>query len=153
MLLTGISFVNSDTLEAPTNIRLSEVTCTSVTVSWDEVDGTTDYEIEYESINDNDVFHSSGQSRFTSSRTSDTLQLQIGESVSRQYSIQVSSLQNELRSSAPLIIFSTNCSDNGSNINGNKLVVIYVCDCTVEPLSQDHAVIPIPNCTLNLWLQ
>lgn len=113
-LVTISFFVHSGTPAAPTNVRISTIACTSVTVSWDGVNDATQYQVEWMLIND--PFRTVTGSRTASaSLTSHTLTRLIQYS---EYSVQVTSLRNRISGdSSPPVTFTVDCpSDNGKII-------------------------------------
>jgi len=85
-----IACAHSGAPAAPTNVRISSVTCTSVRVSWDGVDDATGYSVEWMLINDwfREVH---GSYTVNTSITGITL---TGLFESSQYSVEVTSIQN-----------------------------------------------------------
>jgi len=117
---------------APSNVRISAITCTSAVVSWDKVDDASGYEIQWRLIDD--MIRSSGTVTLSGLRTySYTLDnLHVRFSISRQYSVEVTSIQNRIRGgTSPVQMFTTNCGDSedvnnrdSGNINGNSFVIL-----------------------------
>ena len=108
---------------APTNVRISAITCTSATVSWDGVDDATRYRLEWMLINN--PFRTSTRSR--TGRASITSYTLNRLSESGEYSVQVTSLQNRIEGgTSPSVTFTASCGgaavDDGNNVNGNNFV-------------------------------
>ena len=104
---------------APTNVRVSPRTCTSVTVSWDGVNGATAYRVRWMLIN-NQFRTANGMRTASASLTSITL---TGLFESSQYSVEVTSIQNEVIGGSTLVTFTASCTGgrdiNDNNNNGN----------------------------------
>jgi len=116
---------------APSNVRISAITCTSAVVSWDKVDDASGYKIQWRLIDD--VIRSSGTATLSGLRyTLDNLRVPFSENISRQYSVQVTSIQNGIEGgTSPVQMFTTNCGDSedvnsrdSSNIKGNSFVML-----------------------------
>ena len=117
--MIGLFFMCSD-LAAPTNVRITEITCTTATVVWDVVDDATGYRVDYELINSRTTSHTGSQTRSGSNPPSSSTLERLRSS--SEYSVNVTSLENG--GTSPPVTFTT-CDNSNSNINGKMHVAIY----------------------------
>ena len=106
---------------APTNLRISAITCTSATLSWDGAGDATQYQVQWMLINAGPGRTASGSRTASAALTSYTL-MRLTES--SEYFVQVTSLRNGIRGDSSSVTFTANCpaGDDGNSINGNDFV-------------------------------
>ena len=114
-MLIGI-LIPADDPAAPTII---EITCTTATVSWDEVDGATEYKVQWSPING-----SHGPIGHRSFKGTNATITNLQQSSVYSVTVTVTSLQNG--GTSPPVTFTTDCGDN-NDVNGN--VINYTCTC------------------------
>ena len=121
-MLIGLLFSANDPV-APINLRIIAITCTTVTVSWDEVDGAMVYQVVWVWLNSSDSLQSVRLHFFEDTNATIT---DLQES--SEYSVSVTGLENggTFLGTSPLVIFTTDCCSNNSNINGNVNIPAHV---------------------------
>ena len=116
-MLIGI-LISADDSAAPT---INAITCTTATVSWDEVDDATGYNVQWSPINGSGPI---GHSFFKGTNATIT---NLQQSSAYSVTVTVTSLQNV--GTSPPVTFTTDCGNNNS-INGN--VINHACSVHVK---------------------
>ena len=118
--MIGLFFLVYLNPTAPTNVRITEITCETATVVWDVVDDATGYRVNYELINSGNSGSQTGSHAITAigsdvpnSYTIDQLR------PSREYSVTVTSLPDNGGTSSPVTFTTHSNCNNSSNMNGN----------------------------------
>ena len=105
--MIDLFFVCSD-LAAPTNVRITEITCTTALVAWDVVDDAIGYRVDYVNSDDSGSHRGSWTGRGSNPPSNHMLE---GLRSSREYSVTVTSLENGGTSSP--VTFTTCDNMNG----------------------------------------
>ena len=124
---------------APTNVRISQFTCTSVTVSWDGVDDATGYSVEWMLINNR--FRAANGLRTVSASINSITVARLLES--SQYSVEVTSIQNGVLGGSTLVTFASCTEGRNNNENTSSVVTNSTSSTTVEPIDQVNSTEPI----------
>ena len=107
---------------APTNVRITEITCETATVVWDLVDDATGYRVNYELINSGNSGSQTAEYTFTRIGSYAPNSFAIDElRSSSEYSVTVTSLPDNGGTSSTVTCTTHSNCDNSSNMNGNYI--------------------------------
>ena len=99
-------FLFPDIPAPPTNVKVSNITCTSALVSWDEAANGSDYNVEWRLQNDTAANIRSQDVRGQHHMTMSNLQ-PSNDNVMNNYIVSVSSIREGVKGSSSDIVFST----------------------------------------------
>ena len=100
-------FLFPDVPAPPTNVKVSNITCTSALVSWDEATDGSHYNVEWRLLNDTAVAGSTGSQDISDQHLMMMRGLQPSDDHVMNYIVSVSGIREGVKGNSSDVVFST----------------------------------------------